>query len=131
MQTVQAQLSFNDLLRGVEQLNSSDLKQFVSQVIAIQAQRQVPSMSRRESELLLKINRLVPYNIQKRYDELIGKRQAETLTSAEYQELLQMTEQIERLEVQRLEDLAELAKLRQTSLTELMDALGISPPQYA
>jgi len=131
MQTVQAQLSFNDLLRGVEQLNSSDLKQFVSQVIAIQAQRQVPSMSRRESELLLKINQLVPYNIQKRYDELIAKRQAETLTSAEYQELLHMTEQIERLEVQRLEYLAELAKLRQTSLTELMDALGISPPQYA
>jgi DNA repair ATPase RecN len=115
---VQAQLSFNDLLRAVEQLNSSDLKQFVSQVIAIQAQRQAPSMSRRES-------------IQKRYDELIAKRQAETLTSAEYQELLQMTEKIERLEVQRVEYIAELAKLRQTSLTELMDSLGISPPQYA
>jgi DNA-binding Xre family transcriptional regulator len=75
-------------------------------------------MSRRES-------------IQKRYDELIAKRQAETLTSAEYQELLQMTEKIERLEVQRVEYIAELAKLRQTSLTELMDSLGISPPQYA
>jgi len=41
-------------------------------------------------ELLLK-----PDDIQVRYDELIAKRQAETLTPDEYKELLRLTKQIE------------------------------------
>lgn len=128
---VEAQLPTDELLRAVGQLNQSDLEQFVSQVIALRANRQAPSLPRVESELLLKINEEVPSDIQTRYKELIAKRQAEALTPDEYKELLQLTQQVEKLEVRRVEYLAELARLRRTSLTALMENLGIRPPAYA
>jgi hypothetical protein len=53
---VEAQLPTDELLRAVGQLNQADLEQFVSQVIALRAKRQAPSLPRAESELLLKIN---------------------------------------------------------------------------
>jgi hypothetical protein len=128
---VEAQLPTDELLRAVGQLNQPDLEQFVFQVIALRAKRQAASLSRVESELLLKINAEVPSDIQTRYNELIAKRQADTLTPDEYQVLLQLTQQVEKLEVRRVEYLAELARLRRTSLTALMEKLGIRPPAYA
>lgn len=84
-----------------------------------------------EAELLQKINQGIPSDTQKNYDELIAKRQDETLTPEEHRELLHLTEQIEKLQAQRLEYLAELARLRKTSLTALMENLGIQVPTYA
>jgi len=103
----------------------------VSQVIALRAKRQAPSLPQVEAELLLKINAGVPPDIQERYDELLAKRQAETLTPDEYAELLRLTEQVEELEVQRVEYLVALARLRGTSLTALMADLGLRPPACA
>ena len=128
---VEAQLPTDELLRAVGQLNQADLEQFVSQVIALRAKRQAPSLPRVESELLLKINEGVPRDIQTRYNELIAKRQTETLTPDEYEELLKLTQEVEKLEVRRVEYLAELARLRGTSLTAVMENLGIRPPAYA
>lgn len=128
---VEAQVPAAELLKAVEQLSQPDLEQFVSQVVALRAKRHAPSLPRVESELLLKINQGVPSDIQKRYNELIAKRQAETLTSDEYQELLRLTQQVEEFEVRRVEYLAELARLRGTSLTTLMENLEIRPPAYA
>ena len=76
-------------------------------------------------ELLQKINQGVPPDLQKRYNELIAKRQAETLTTVEYEELLHLTQETERLEVRRMEHLGELARLRGISLTALMENLGV------
>jgi hypothetical protein len=85
-------------------------------------------MSKDESDLLIKINRGVPVDLQRRYDELIAKRRAETLMPDEYDELLRLTDEIEKLDVERLECLIELARLRKTLLTNLMKELGIQPP---
>jgi hypothetical protein len=131
MLQVEAQLPTDELLKAVGQLSSPDLEQFVFQVIALRAQRQAPGLPHAESELLLKINEGIPSDIQKRYNELIAKRQAEQLTTDEYAELLQLTQQVEKFETQRVEYLAELARLRGTSLTALMENLGIRPPTYA
>lgn len=131
MLQVEAQLPTDELLKAVGRLSSPDLEQFVFQVIALRAQRQAPGLPHAESELLLKINEGIPSDIQKRYNELIAKRQAEQLTIDEYTELLQLTQQVEKFETQRVEYLAELARLRGTSLTALMENLGIRPPTYA
>jgi hypothetical protein len=128
---IEAQLSTKELLKAVTQLSQRELEQFASQVIALTAQRRAPSLPQVESELLLKINQGVPPDIQKRYNELIAKRQAEILTPDEYEELLRLTQQVEKLEARRVEYLAELACLRGTSLTALMENLGIRPPAYA
>jgi len=128
---VEAQLSADELLKAAGQLSQAELEQFAFQVIALRARRQAPSLPQVEAELLLKINRGIQPKVQKRYNELIGKRQAESLTADEYEELLRLTDQIEKVEVRRMDYLAELSRLRRISLTELMADLGIRPPAYA
>ena len=129
MSTIQAeaQLSYNELLKAVEQLSLPELEQFVPQIIALQARYKAPTLPRDEADLLLRINQGVPSNIQERYDRLVTKRRAETLTPDEYSELLRLTDRIEKLEAKRVEYIAELARLRKTSLTALMKELGIQP----
>ncbi|MGQ9627695.1 MAG: STAS/SEC14 domain-containing protein [Anaerolineae bacterium] len=128
---VEAQLSTDELLKAVKQLSQPELERFASQVIVLTAQRRAPTLPQAEAELLLKINRGVPPDVQKRYGELIVKRQAESLMPDEYDELLRLSHEIEDLEARRVEYLAELARLRGTSLATLMENLGIRPPEYA
>ena len=128
---VEIQLSSQELLKAVEQLSLTDLEQFVSQVLLLQAQRKAKNLPQAEAELLQKINQGIPSDTQKNYDELIAKRQDETLTPEEHRKLLHLTEHIEKLQAQRLEYLGELARLRKTSLTALMENLGIQVPTYA
>jgi hypothetical protein len=127
---VKAQLSMDDLLQAVKQLKPSELEGFAWQIIALLARRKAPGLSKQESALLVKINQGIPPHMQDRYDELISKRQSETLSAEAYDELLQLTAQIEKLDVERLEDLKELACIRQTSLTALMEKLDIQTPAY-
>lgn len=122
---VEVQLSSEELLKAVEQLNLSELEQFVSQVLVLQAQRKVTCLPQTEAELLLKINQVIRPHIQTEYEELIAKRDDEILTDDEYQKLLQLTEEIEKIQAQRINNLAELARLRGVSLTALMENLGI------
>ena len=127
---VEIQMSSEELLKAVSQLSLPDLEQFVDQVIALQAQRRANNLPQTEAELLLKINQVIPSDIQKQYDELVIKRQTETLTTEEHKQLLNFTEQIEKLQTQRIEYLVELARIRRISLTELMENLGIQVPSY-
>ncbi|MEH2381539.1 MAG: STAS/SEC14 domain-containing protein [Nostoc sp.] len=127
---VEVQLSSEELLKAVEQLNQPDLERFVSQVIALQAQRKAFILPRREAELVFKINQGIPSDTQKHYNELIVKREAENLTNNEYRELLHLSEQIDKLQVQRIEYLAYLAHLRGISLIVLMENLGIQTQMY-
>jgi len=128
MTTVQVELPFDELVRAVKQLNLPDLEQFAQQVVKLLAQRRAHILPRAEAELLLKINSGVPVDLQVRCDELTAKRQAETLTPGEHEELVRLTDQLGELNGQRLEYLTELAHLRQTSLTVLMEDLGIQAP---
>lgn len=128
---VEAQLSTDELLKAIGQLSQTELEQLASQIIALRARRQAPSLPQDEARLLLRINQGLPPEVQKRYNELIAKRRAESLTPDEHDELLRLTDQVENLEACRMEYLAELARLRQTSLTKLMETLDIQPPAYA
>lgn len=124
---IQAQLSKEDLFQAVQQLSLSELEGFVQDIIALKAKQKAPSLSTDETELLLKINQGLSSDIQTRYQLLIQKRNDETLTEPEYQELLQLTDKVELHQAQRLDYLAQLAQLRQISLTDLMTQLGIKP----
>ncbi len=81
-----------------------------------------------EAELLIKINQGVDPDVQQRYDELMEKRQAEALSSDEYEELLRLSDEIEKVNACRVEHLAELARLRQVSPMELMEDLHLGNP---
>jgi hypothetical protein len=74
---------------------------------SLQARRRAPDLPQGESELLIKINQAFPPDVQKRLNELIAKRQAETLMPGEHEELLRLIEQSERAEAARAEALAQ------------------------
>jgi hypothetical protein len=81
-----------------------------------------------ENALLQKIAETLPTAIQQRYNELRARLQAETLTPAEHQELLDLIAVVEQFDVDRLQHLVALAQLRQITLPELLIQLKISPP---
>jgi hypothetical protein len=118
-------MSTRELLKAVEQLKPTQLDRFVSDVIALKAQRQAPRLSANESDLLQKINRGLPLKQQKRWEYLVRKRDTRKLTPKEYQELLRLVDQIEELQTNRVKWITELARLRRTPVDELMQDLGI------
>ena len=128
---IETELPFERLLQVVEQLSLPDLDRLLFQILRVQAKRKVPSLSTQETDLMLNVNQGLPPETQQRFDELVSKRQAETLTQDEQQEFVVLTDRIERQDAERMCSLAELARIRGTSLDVLMDALNIRPPAYA
>ena len=80
-----------------------------------------------EAELIRQINAGLPAETWKRYHELIAKRRAEALSSAEQQELIGLSDRIEQANAQRLRHLLDLARLRGTTLEQLLSEFGIPP----
>jgi hypothetical protein len=124
---IEAQISTLDLLQAVQQLSQPELDNFVEQVIQFKAQKNAPNLSKQESELLLKINQDLPRELQQQYQILIEKRNQETLTESEYEQLLELTDKVEKYQSQRLEYLTQLAQIRQISLSDLMTEMGVKP----
>lgn len=92
--------------------------------------KQAKRLSKKETELFLKINRTLSEDKQQRYDELTEKRFEETLTKKEHAELLKLIEEIEQIWVERLQAVIDLAKLRKISPREMMRQLGVDPDKY-
>jgi len=91
----------------------------------------VPHLSKTESDLLQEINQGMPETDWQRYNELIAKRQAETITAHELDELIGISEEREEANARRMENLVALARLRRQSLDTVMKDLGIQAPSYA
>jgi hypothetical protein len=83
-----------------------------------------------EFDLLQKISIGLSPETWDSYHALINKRRVELLNIEEEAKLIEISDRIEQANIQRLNILIELAKLRNTSLIELMQDLGIKPPEY-
>jgi len=123
--TSQIEIDFEDMLKGVAQLESNELEQFTEKVIALRAQRRAPHLPNSEAELLQHIHQGVAPNIRQRYTDLARKLQDETLTSAEQDELVGLTDVMEEADAERMENLILLAQLRNVSVDVLMMQLGL------
>jgi len=128
---VEVQLSTHKLLEAVERLSLSELQQFLSRILVLQAQRKAPHLSVKESALLTRINLGLPLKVRTRLNQLVPKRRANTLTQEEHEELLHLIDRLEAAEARRAQALAQLARLRGVSMTTLMRELGIRTPRYA
>jgi len=124
---VQATLSRRELLKATQQLDIAELKEFMAELSTVYAQRQTPHLSQKETELLQKINQGIPLTIWQPYKKLVAQRDDESLTDAEYEELMRLSDQIELLQAERIGYLVELAQTRNVPLPQLMDDLGIHP----
>lgn len=83
-----------------------------------------------EATLLQQINQSLSQIEWLRYRGLLAKRQVETLTPIEQQELIARSDQIEAANVQRMTYVAELAQLRKTTIPILMKELGLAPQSH-
>lgn len=127
---VKARLSSDDLIEAIDQLDKRSLENLLQKILVLVARRKAPRLPKNEAELLKKINQNFPQEMQQQYRLLIARRKSETLTEAEHAELLKLTDQIEHLEKQRIDYLLQLAQLRRTTLNQVMEQLGIQPPNY-
>lgn len=89
------------------------------------------SLPRQEAELLQKINQSLSQIEWQRYDQLLAKRQTQTIAPEELDELIALSDQIEAANVRRIKYLAELARLRGTTISALIVELGINPRAHA
>jgi hypothetical protein len=121
-------MSVDELLKAVDDLSEPDLDHLVDRALFVRARRKANVLTADETTLLSEINQGIPAKLHDRYEILLEKRDDETLTEAEYAELLDISNQIEAFGVKRIEALAKLATIRQVPLLKLMDDLGIQTP---
>jgi len=94
--------------------------------VAAAPSRQSPAViSKRETELLGRINSGLSEPLARRLEALDARREEETLTPEEHAELLGLVDESERLAVGRAEALVKLARHRGTTLPSLMRELGL------
>lgn len=120
-------LYIKNLIDDVQSLNTSELDDFVTRILTIRAKRLAKAISKKESELLLKINIGLSEEEQVLFNELIEKRDTENITATEFEQLVKLTDKSEALNVERIAALVELSKLRGVTLTQLMTDLNIKP----
>jgi hypothetical protein len=121
--------STDQIISAVAQLSLSELERVFDRVLALQAERKAPHLSPDESRLLVRVNQGSPPELRKRLAILKAKREDESITDAEYEELTRLSDRAEELHAERMVAMVELAKLRGVSLPELMNQLGIRFPE--
>lgn len=130
MDNLQTAPSANAILTAVRQMPIAELERLVDQVIAIRAERVAPHLTADESALLARINQGLPAADRARLRALVAKRDDETITAGEWQELAALTDRLELLHADRLGALTRLAQLRGGTLDEVMSQLGIQFPDH-
>jgi hypothetical protein len=129
MKTIEIQkgvkVNIEDLINGVSRMETPVLEKFMDTVNQILTGRKSTTNAVREKELLAKIENTVPAFVKRRYQQLHSKMEKETISEAEQQELLQITDFMEERAVERIHLMAELAALRRVSLKELAEQLRL------
>ena len=94
----------------------------------IKRKSNAPVLSQEEARLLNEINQGLSMEEMELYVGLVSRRQDETITSSEFDELRRLTQKLEKAAVSRAEKLARLAELRGVSMEALMEDLELHAP---
>lgn len=131
MATIQVQVSREELLQAIQQLDKTEFAGLVTEILSLRAQRAAPILLADETALLQRVNQHLTDADQRRRAQLLENLAAETLTAEEHTELIRLNDEAERLSAQRLEALVQLAALRQVSLRQVMQDSGLEPETHA
>jgi hypothetical protein len=118
------------LVRTAEQLKLSQLEELINRLKELRQQRLLKRLPADEAELIDRINNWLPPDLQEQLSSLTAKRDAGTLPANQQDELTGLLDKAREAHNQRVEVLTELAGLRNTSLTALMNELGVRFPDY-
>jgi hypothetical protein len=114
-----------DLLESVRSLPNDALQEFAVEVLRLNASRRSLSLSISETDALKEIHRPLPADTLARYRELLGRRDAGTLSDDEHGELCALSDWLEQLNAERLGRVADLARSRGATLSEMMKQLDL------
>ncbi len=123
-----ATATVSELVQNVQRLNAPDFELFFRKIQTLRTKRQTPVSQ--EAKLLEKINAGLPRRLAERWQFLIARRDAGTISPAEFEELMQLTETVEKLDFQRLKLITRLAQLRNVSLPEVVELYKIRPQAH-
>jgi hypothetical protein len=119
------------LLKDVAQMPLLEMERFVQAVNGLITQKKTTDKSYRERFLLQKINETALGREKiERYQLLVLKLEAETITDAEYAEFMELADHEEKMRYERLTYLVELAQLRAITLPQLMEKMGLNRPAH-
>jgi hypothetical protein len=119
--TLQLGLDLEKKLQKITTQKGINLEQFVAQLL----KEHLKNTPTEEEELLEKIQQGIAIDKWQRYYELKEKRIEETLTEAEYQELIMIYNIIEEANAERMLNLVQLSQLKDIPVRKLMKELGI------
>lgn len=130
------QATKKELINLVSKLRSEELLQKIKQFVAqLDLEKDANDMaensigfSKKESELMIKINKGLPQEMHVRYQELLQKSVEENLKDKEQEELLNLSNKFEQKTAERLKDVYELSLLWNTTVDDVMNQLGLNPP---
>jgi hypothetical protein len=112
--------------RGVSE--NEYIIQALERSVRVDAANAVPHLSADETHLFQAINVGLPEETWDEYHNLANARDDGSLTTTQRERFLEILNMIEIQNSRRIGVLAQLAEVRQVSLRELMDSLGIVPP---
>ena len=125
------QISISELLRSVGQLSTHDFEDFFIKIQSLRHQKTASDgMNIEESKLLKQIKTGLLSTKQTRFEYLIARRDARTITESEFEELLKLTHEIEKNDVIRLKRIAKLADLKRMTLPEVVSFYNLQPTQH-
>ncbi|MBT9317306.1 hypothetical protein [Leptothoe spongobia] len=110
---------------------------YVLQLLHQSLQQQAPKkaieaqLPKEQADLIQIINQSFSDIEWQRYHSLIGKRDSETLTPEEHEDLVTLSDQLEEANAERIQAVADLAKLRCMSVNALMPELDLQPIVHA
>lgn len=122
--TIHLSNQIEEKLKSITTQNGLDLEVYLEQLITENVEKRLS----KEDDLLLKINQGVSIEKWQRFYVLKEKKESQTLTEIEHQEIISIYSEIENIHAQRMLYLVELANLRGTNLRSLMTQLGIKTP---
>lgn len=131
MATSSDELSAEQIISAASHLSQAELAQVFDHILALQAEHRASHLPATESALLLRINQGLPLELRDRIAVLKAKREDESITDDEYDELTRLADEMEELHTERMSTLSELAKLRGINLPALITQLGIKFPENA
>lgn len=123
-------ITIGELIKGAEALETAVLEDYIQKILQIRAKRIAKNLDRQEAELLKNINIGLSEEKQLRKAVLWKKRETETLTKSEYEELMNIIDESEALNVTRVINIGKLAQLRAVTPIQLMEDLGIKPKRH-
>jgi len=92
MESSSEQILTTEILSAVSHLSLPEREQVFDRVLALQAERKAADLSKEESALLSRVSRGLPGELRERLTLLRAKREEETISDQEYDELTKLTD---------------------------------------